>query len=167
MQTKLLFTGNICKHYRVYPNKCALRECRTWGARLLSTKQGGQGRVGIHNRTHPDLNLDRHIIARTSLNSMSGISYFCSVFWQTNANLMPIINILHQSPWKTLNMSWKTYKTRIVIVGDNRWNIWRNHYLSAARVLGSASIMRCTCIRINTVSYIYCRKVFVDDIFLL
>ena len=33
--------------YRVYPNTRALRECRTWGARLLSTKQGGQGGVGI------------------------------------------------------------------------------------------------------------------------
>ena len=34
--------------------------------RVLSTKQGGQGGVGIHNRTHPDLSLNRRIIARTS-----------------------------------------------------------------------------------------------------
>ena len=33
--------------YRVYPNTRVLRECRTWGARLLSTKQGGQEGFGI------------------------------------------------------------------------------------------------------------------------
>ena len=60
------------KAYRVYPNTRALRKCRTRGARLLSTKQGGQGGVGIHNRTHPDLCLNRRIITRTSLNSTPG-----------------------------------------------------------------------------------------------
>ena len=49
--------------YRVYPSTRALRECRKSGARLLSTKQS----VGMHNRTLPDLNLNRRIIARTSL----------------------------------------------------------------------------------------------------
>ena len=61
-----------CPTYRVYPNTRVLRECRTWGARLLSTKQGGQGVVRIHNRTHPDISLSRRIIAQASVNNMSG-----------------------------------------------------------------------------------------------
>ena len=134
---KILF----CFTYRVYLNTCALRECRTWSAHLLSTKQGGQGGVGIHNQTHPDLRLNRRIIVQTSLNSTPGERvYGNKVDFLTFAvySDKPMLTLCQWSMFwvnhheKTLNISWKTYKTRI-IVGDNRWNTWHNHYFSAPR----------------------------------